>query len=247
MKRDIETGERIINFLASYGREELEMEDLFAAVLDGYRQGDDLNHAYGEVKAVLKALAIGDMVRLSLETIPPEACVPRFIYVQPEMRKTAGGPVAGRGGSGSASSSRKLPAHKGIPKKKESGGRREDPVMSRFNTFVDLMGKKGKQIRIGGEWDRLIATIIYHDMDKETGFESCVDAFVNGLIWQAHRKQTGGSGAVTEEEKAGPQVRPELLKQIDDIVVEDPPLEEVIAAVFTKANADSAASNPTRD
>lgn len=36
-------------------------------------------------------------------------------------------------------------------------------------------------------------------------------------------------------------------KQIDDIVVEDPPLEEVIAAVFTKANADSAASNPTRD
>lgn len=34
-------------------------------------------------------------------------------------------------------------------------------------------------------------------------------------------------------------------KQIDDIVVEDPPLEEVIAAVFTKANADSAASNST--
>ncbi|MFM7117741.1 MAG: ATP-binding cassette domain-containing protein [Planctomycetota bacterium] len=31
-------------------------------------------------------------------------------------------------------------------------------------------------------------------------------------------------------------------KQIDDIVVEDPPLEEVIAAVFTKANADSEAS-----
>lgn len=34
-------------------------------------------------------------------------------------------------------------------------------------------------------------------------------------------------------------------KQIDDIVVEDPPLEEVIAAVFTKANADSEATNAT--
>ena len=104
MKRDIKTGERVINFLASYCSEELEMEDLFAAVLDGYRQGDDLNHAYREVKSVLKALAIGDLVRLSLETIPPGACVPRFIYVQPEMRKAAGGPVVGRGDSAAASS-----------------------------------------------------------------------------------------------------------------------------------------------
>lgn len=36
-------------------------------------------------------------------------------------------------------------------------------------------------------------------------------------------------------------------KQIDDIVVEDPPLEEVIAAVFSQANADSAASRPARN
>jgi hypothetical protein len=33
MKRDMETGERVIDFLASYGRGEVEMEDLFAALL----------------------------------------------------------------------------------------------------------------------------------------------------------------------------------------------------------------------
>jgi hypothetical protein len=218
MKRDIETGERVIDFLASYGRGEVEMEDLFAAVLDGYSQGDDLNQAYCEVKAVLKALAIGDMVRLSLETIPPGACVPRFIYVQPEMRKAAGGPVAGRGDSAAADSGRKPPAQVSPQKEKKGGRRKEDAVTSRFHTFVDLVEKKGKQARIGGEWNRLVSTIIYHDMDRETGFQSCVDAFINGLIWQAHRKQAGGSEPVTEKAGPDPQICPELLGQIDDIV-----------------------------
>lgn len=225
MKNNMNTGELVINYLASCGKSEVKTIELLKAVAPGCERENAIDEAFGRILPVLTNLESEGLVRLSNEPDPSSDLIPRLIHVLPKMKKPADKLMQDNGIGGKAGSSRKSrPETGGNPEAEPAKGshsgreRKEDAVMSRFHTFVDLMEKKGKQVRIGGEWNRLIATIIYHDIDKETGFESCVDAFINGLIWQAHRKQKGDGEPVTEEEKAEPQIRPELLSQIDEIV-----------------------------
>jgi len=89
MKKNIETGAKVINFLASCGKDEIQMEDLFAAVLEGFKMGDDVNEAYSMVRGTLNELVIEDMVNLSEDTVSPESSVPGVIRIQPRMRKSA--------------------------------------------------------------------------------------------------------------------------------------------------------------
>jgi hypothetical protein len=87
------------------------------------------------------------------------------------------------------------------------------------NIFADLFEKKRKTLRIRGEWNRLISSIAYSDIADETGFDACVKMFVNGLIWQKRREQSGaGNEADGRTGKAEPGIKPELLRLIDEIV-----------------------------
>ena len=90
MKKNIETGAKVITFLASCGKDEVGMEDLFAAVLEGFKRGDDVEEAYSMVQSTLNELVIEDMVSLSEATVSPESAVPGVIRIRPRMRKAAG-------------------------------------------------------------------------------------------------------------------------------------------------------------
>lgn len=218
--------ERIINYLASCGRQEVAMADLFSSVVDGYREGMDMDAVYSRVKAVLQGLVENELVRLSLETMPPATSVPRFIYIRPRMKKTADALMHGqnarsRQGKEGKDENAELPGQgkaKGGCKGRE---RTEDAVTIRYRSFVDLVEKRGGQVRIGCDWDHLIAMLIYQDMEEYTGFQSCVELFVKGLIWQSRSEQADGHKPSTKEMKAEPRIRPELLGQIDEILRDD--------------------------
>jgi len=89
MKKNIETGAKVITFLASCSKDEIQIEDLFVAVIEGFKQGDDIDEAYSMVRATLKALASGDMVSLSEEKVSPASAVPGAIRILSKMRKAA--------------------------------------------------------------------------------------------------------------------------------------------------------------
>jgi len=87
MKKNIETGAKVINYLASCGEDEVGIEDLFATVVAGFEPGDDIDEAYGMVRSTLKELASEDMVSLSEDTVTPASTVPGVIRIRPKMRK----------------------------------------------------------------------------------------------------------------------------------------------------------------
>ncbi|GEM_PF-1634349 len=89
MKKNIETGAKVINYLASCGKDEIEIMDLFEAVVDGFKMGDDVNEAYGMVRGTLQELAIEDMVSLCGDKLQSASSVPGVIRIQPRMRKAA--------------------------------------------------------------------------------------------------------------------------------------------------------------
>ena len=89
MRKNIEIGAKVITFLASCGEDEVEIEDLLAAVIEGFNPGDDIDEAYSMVWATLKELAAEDMVSLSGETVTPASSVPGVIRIRPKMRNTA--------------------------------------------------------------------------------------------------------------------------------------------------------------
>jgi hypothetical protein len=89
MKKNIETGAKVITFLASCGEDEVEIEDLLGAVIEGFTLGDNVDEAYGMVRSTLKELAAEDMVSLSGETVPLASTVPGVIRIRPKMRKPA--------------------------------------------------------------------------------------------------------------------------------------------------------------
>jgi hypothetical protein len=64
--------------------------------------------------------------------------------------------------------------------------------------------------------------MIYSDIEEETGFQACVKAFVNGLVWQRRLEQIGpGSGPADKQETADPRMQPGLLSKIDEIIRAD--------------------------
>ena len=226
MKKNMNTGELVINYLASCGKEEVETLELLKAVAPGCRSGEDMDKAFGSILPVLTNLESGGLVKLSTEAIPSTGFVPRVIYILPRMKKTAerllqdktGGDKASPGLEGSQETDGKAPAAGG-EKKRGSGQRNQSAIEDRYRIFADLFEKKRKAVRIRGEWDRLISSIAYSDIADETGFDACVKMFVNGLIWQKRREQSGTSvetGGKTE--KADPGIRPELQRLIDEIV-----------------------------
>jgi len=89
MKKNIETGAKVINYLASCGKDEIQMEDLFAAVLEGFKMGDDMDEAFSMVRGTLKELAREDMVSLSGDGLYPASAVPGVIHIRSKMRKAA--------------------------------------------------------------------------------------------------------------------------------------------------------------
>jgi hypothetical protein len=89
MKKNIETGAKVITFLASCGEDEVEIEDLLGAVIEGFNLGDDVDEAYGMVRSTLKELAAEDMVSLSGETVTLASTVPGVIRIRSKMRKPA--------------------------------------------------------------------------------------------------------------------------------------------------------------
>jgi len=89
MKKNNETGAKVINFLASCGKNEIQIENLFAAVIEGFTLGDDIDEAYSMVRSTLKELAAEDMVSLSEETVTPASSVPGAIRIRPKMKNTA--------------------------------------------------------------------------------------------------------------------------------------------------------------
>ena len=218
--------ERVINYLACCGCQKVAMEDLFASVIDDYGEGMDADKAYGMVKPVLEGLAENDLVKLSLETMSTATPVPRFICIRPRMKRAADALMQGdcaRDGQGfgrkdaTRGRARQAKANGGY----KAGESKNDAVAVRFNAFVDLMEKRGSRVRIGGEWDRLIAMLIYQEMEEYTGFEACGELFIKGLIWQSRREQAGGSILSASENKYEPLIRPELLGQIDAILSKD--------------------------
>ena len=181
---------------------------------------------YSKVKAVQETLVDNDLVRLSLETISSATSVPRFICIRPRMKKAADALMLGDSARSRQGRGRKADT-KGRPKReKQAGGHKagesdNDAVTIRFRAFVDLMEKRGRQVRIGGEWDRLIAMLIYQDMEEYTGFEACRELFVKGLIWQSRSEQVGSRKLSADESKSVPRIRPGLLGQIDAILSKD--------------------------
>jgi hypothetical protein len=226
MKKNINTGELVINYLASCGKAEVATLDLVKAVAPGCRSGEEMDKAFNMILPVLTNLASVGLVRLSTEAIPSTGSVPKVIHILPRMKKTAdrlmqdktSGAKASPGREGRAETGGKLEEGDG-GKKRCGSARRQNAIDDRFNTFADLFEKKRKQVRIRGEWNRLISSIVYSDIGEETGFDACVKSFVNGLIWQKRREHTGpGNEPAGKSEKADPPMRPELLRLIDEIV-----------------------------
>lgn len=218
--------ERVINYLASCRRKEVAMEDLVSSVMDDRGEGADAEMVYGIVITVLKGLAENDMVKISTETISPGATVPRCIYILPRMSRVADALMEGQGDGGSRGRGRDVDKHD-RQAREEAGSRpgagegAEDAVAIRFHAFVDLMEKRGSQVRIEAEWDRLIAMLIYQDMEEYTGFQACAELFIKGLIWQSRSEQPGEGRQSAREKRAELRLRPELLGQIDAILSED--------------------------
>jgi hypothetical protein len=229
MKRNINTGEKVINYLASCGKEEVDMLDLVEAVVPGCHEGEEMDEAFGSILPVLTNLESGGLVRLSTEAIPSTGFVPRLISILPKMKnaadrlmqdKSAGGQTGGSP-NGQPKTGGKPAAEGGV---KSAGGRerKADAISSRFHAFVDLFEKKRKLVRIKGEWNRLVSSMIYHDIEEETGFQACVKAFVNGLIWQRRLEQIGpGNMPADKQEKEEPRLQPGLLSKIDEIIRAD--------------------------
>jgi len=205
MRTDKETGARVINFLASCGKDEVEMSELLSAVVD-FKKGDDLEQAYGKVRGTLRELAAVGLVSLCGGKQSAPNGVPGAIRIRPRMQKAAAGLMerkdAGKRGAGNR------------------GGPRNE-VEARYHTFLDLMDKKGKRVKVEREWGRLVATIIYQDMEEDTGFQACVESFINGLIWQSLRRDQGGDGRQVGEDKPEPTIQPGLRGQIEAILEAD--------------------------
>jgi hypothetical protein len=117
----------------------------------------------------------------------------------------------------------------GLMERKDAGkrgaGNRGAPrneVEARYHTFLDLMDKKGKRVKVEREWGRLVATIIYQDMEEDTGFQAWRRVFFNGLIWQSLRRDLGGDGRQVGEDKPEPTssqacgVRSEAIIEADE-------------------------------
>jgi len=226
MRKIINTGALVINYLASCGKTEVDTLDLLEAVAPGCRNEKEMDKAFGSILPVLTNLESGGLVKLSAEAIPSTGFVPKVIYILPRMKNTADRLMqdkSGGGGSnvetkGSSEKGEKVPAGE-MEKKRSAGSRRRDAVDDMCNIFADLFEKKSKALRIRGEWNRLISSMAYSDIVDETGFDACVKMFVNGLIWQKRREQSGtGNESDGKTEKAAPEIQPELLRLIDEIV-----------------------------
>ena len=218
MKKNMNTGEKVINYLASCGKEEVDMLELVAAVVPGCHEGEEMDKAFGNILPVLTNLESGGLVRLSAEVVPSTGFVPRLISILPKMKNAADRLMQGqtgaspKGGNGNA----------GKPAAEGGKERKADAISARFHAFIELFEKKRKLVRIRGEWNRLVSSMIYYDIEEETGFQACVKAFVNGLVWQRRLEQVGpGSGPVDKQEKVEPGLQPGLLSKIDEIIRAD--------------------------
>ena len=226
MKKNINTGVLVINYLASCGKEEVDTLELLKAVAPGCRSGEDMDKAFGSILPVLANLESGGLVRLSTEAIPSTGSVPKVIYILPRMKKTAERLLQDKTGAAKASLERKGSPETGGKAGSGEGGKkravsrlRQDASEGRYHIFADLFEKKRKQVRVCGEWNRLVASMVYSDIQDEAGFDACVKMFVNGLIWQKRREQTGPRNeADGKTEKPEPGIRPELQRLIDEII-----------------------------
>lgn len=226
MRKNINTGALVINYLASCGKTEVDTLDLLNAVAPGCRNEEDMDKAFGCILPVLTNLESGGLVKLSTEAIPSTGFVPKVIFILPRMKNTADRLMQDKAGGNGSNVETKGNAKKGPraaagngEKKCSAVSRRRDAVGDMCNIFADLFEKKRKTLRIRGEWNRLISSIAYSDIADETGFDACVKMFVNGLIWQKRREQSGaGNEADGRTGKAEPGIKPELLRLIDEIV-----------------------------
>jgi len=229
MKKNINIGELVINYLATCGKSEVKTMELLKAVAPGCEGEDAMDEAFDRILPVLTNLESGGLVRLSTEPAPSTGLIPRLIHVLPKMKKAADRLMQDKNSGGKTSGSRKGRPETGEKPTAEGGGegrgrkgRKEDAISARFHAFADLFEKKRKLICIKGEWNRLISSMIYSDIEEETGFQACVTAFVNGLIWQRRQEQIGpGNEPVEKQETTEPQLRPELLGQIEEIIKGD--------------------------
>jgi hypothetical protein len=226
MKKNTNTGALVINYLASCGKEEVDTLDLLKAVAPGCRNEQDMDKAFDSILPVLTNLESGGLVKLSTEAIPSTGFVPRVIHILPKMKRTAdrlmqdkpGGAKAVPGGEGSRETDGKAAAAD-CDKKRGGGRKRQNAIEDRYHIFADLFEKKRKLVRIRGEWNRLISSMVYSDIVDESGFDACVKSFVNGLIWQKRREQTGSRNEPDgKAENEGHGIRPELQSLIDEIV-----------------------------
>jgi len=244
MKKNNNTGVLVINYLASCGKEEVDTLDLLKAVAPGCRNGEEMEKAFGSILPVLANLESGGLVKLSTEAIASTGFVPKVIHILPKMKKTADRLMQDKSGEANAA---------GEGEKKRGGSaRRQNAIDDRFNAFADLFEKKRKLVRIRGEWNRLISSIAYSDISDETGFDACVKMFVNGLIWQKRREQAGPCNEPAgKHAKAEPEIRPELLKLIDEIVKasedKDGALKEGRKSRRTAGDADAPLTRLDRD
>jgi hypothetical protein len=224
MKKNINTGEKVINYLASCGKEEVDMLDLVEAVVPGCHDGEEMDEAFGSILPVLTNLESGGLIRLSTEAIPSTGFVPRLISILPKMKNAADRLMQGQTGGSSEGRPQKGGKAAAEIGEKVTGvrERRADAISSKFYAFAELFEKKRKMVRIRGEWNRLVSSMIYSDIEEETGFQACVKAFVNGLIWQRRIEQIGpGSGSADKQEKEEPRLQPGLLSKIDEIIRAD--------------------------
>ncbi|MBN1691383.1 MAG: hypothetical protein JW901_10195 [Dehalococcoidia bacterium] len=207
MRKDKETGARVINFLASCGKDEIALSELLSVVVDGFKKGDNLEQAYGVVRGTLRELAAEGLVSLCGKEASARNGVPGAIRIRPRMQKAAAGLMGGESG------------RKDGDAKGRSAAKNE--VEARYYSVIDLMDKKGSRIKLAGEWSCLVASIIYRDMEEETAFDACVHSFINGLIWQAQRQEVAGGDSRRLEEKPKATIQPGLFDQIDNILKED--------------------------
>lgn len=212
MKKNINTGELVINYLASCGKAEVSTLELVKAVMPGCRKEEDMDKAFGSILPVLTNLESGGLVKLSTEAIPSTGFVPKVIHILPKMKKAADRLMQDKTGGAKASAGDGETKHGGSK-------RRQDAIDERYQVFADLFEKKRKLVRIRGEWNRLIASMVYHDIEEETGFDACVKSFVNGLIWEKRREHIGPRNeAAVKVKEVEPVIRPELQRLIDEIV-----------------------------
>ena len=218
MKKDMKTGEKVINYLASCGKDEVDMLDLVEAVVPGCHEGEEMDEAFGSILPVLTNLESGGLVRLSAEVVPETGFVPKMIRILPRMKNAADRLMQGQTKDGQKGRVAKA----GKPAAEGGKERKADAISARFHAFVELFEKKRKLVRIRGEWNRLVSSMIYYDIEEETGFQACVKAFVNGLVWQRRLEQIRpGNAPAEDKEKAETGLQPGLLSKIDEIVRAD--------------------------